>query len=209
MSRLVDRAARVIASQPSGAQPSWWACDRLVGEAAAAQVVERRLADRGWPSGPRGRRRSPLRGRRAGACAGRPRGVVRSSSSTPARAARRLSASGNSHAVALHDEAEDVAAQAAAEALPALAGRRDDEGRRLLAVERAEPLEGRARLLELDGLADDVDEIDLVLDGCSDACGRAGVPLGGARAVVRCRPYPRQEPDTLRAVSSLDTASRG
>jgi len=45
-------------------------------------------------------------------------------------------------------------------------------------MEGAEPLEGSARLLELDGLADDLDEIDLVLDGCSDASGRAGVLLG-------------------------------
>ena len=43
MPRFVS-SCRLIVSQPAGAQPSWNALDRLVGEAAAAQVVERRLA---------------------------------------------------------------------------------------------------------------------------------------------------------------------
>ena len=79
---------------------------------------------------------------------------------------------GEADAVALHDEAEDVAAQAAAEALPALAGRGDVERRRLLTVERAETLVGAARLLQLDGLADDVDHAQLALDFRGDADGQ-------------------------------------
>jgi hypothetical protein len=39
-------------------------------------------------------------------------------------------------------------------------------------MERAEPLERGARLLQLDRLADDVDDGELVLDLCCDACGR-------------------------------------
>ena len=76
--------------------------------------------------------------------------------------------------VALHDEGEDVAAAAAAEAVPRFAGGRDDEAGRLLAMERAEALEGRAGFPQLDGLADEVDEVQLLLDlrGCAD--GRGG-----------------------------------
>ena len=93
--------------------------------------------------------------------------VVRSSSSTPAFAARTLSASGNEQAVALHHEAEDVAALAAAEALPRFAAGRHRERRRLLAVERAQALVRGPGLLQLDRLADDVDDAELALDfGC-------------------------------------------
>ena len=83
------------------------------------------------------------------------------------QAAQRL---GEVDRVALHDEVEDVAAPAAAEALPGLARRRDRERRRLLAVERAQALEGGAGLAQLNGLADQVDEVDLLLDfcGCAD-----------------------------------------
>ena len=72
--------------------------------------------------------------------------------------------------VALHDEVEDVATPAAAEALPGLARRRDGERRRLLAVERAQSLVRRARLAQLDGLADQLNKVDLLLDfcGCAD-----------------------------------------
>ena len=38
---------RLIVSQPSGAQPSWARLDRRVGEAAAVEVLERRLAEPG------------------------------------------------------------------------------------------------------------------------------------------------------------------
>ena len=71
------------------------------------------------------------------------------------------------HAVPLHDEAEDVPTQPAPEAMPALTDRGDHERRRLLAVERTEALVGGARLLECDGLADDLDDRQLALDlGC-------------------------------------------
>ncbi len=74
-------------------------------------------------------------------------------------------------AVAFHHEAEDVAALAAAEAVPALARGRDDEARRLLRVERAQSLERGARLLQLDGLPDDVEDGQLGLDfGCDADC---------------------------------------
>jgi hypothetical protein len=43
-------------------------------------------------------------------------------------------------------------------------------------MERAEPLERGARLLQLDRLADDVDDGELVLDLCCDACGRGAPP---------------------------------
>ena len=58
--------------------------------------------------------------------------------------------------VAAHDEREDVAVLSAAEAVPRLALGRDDEGRCLLGVERAEALLDRSRTLERNGLADDV-----------------------------------------------------
>ena len=71
---------------------------------------------------------------------------------------------GESQPFAAHDEAEDVSALAAAEAMPALAGGSHDEAGGLLPVERAEPLEGRARLSQLHGLADDIDDRQLALD---------------------------------------------
>src|SRR5689334_20319604 len=80
----------------------------------------------------------------------------------------RLERLGEWHGVALHHEAEDVAAESAAKAMPGLAGGRDDERRCLLAVERAEPLVGGPRLLEADRLADHIDDGQLVLHfGCN------------------------------------------
>jgi hypothetical protein len=76
---------------------------------------------------------------------------------------------GEGRTVPLHDETEDVAAQAAPEAMPALAGRSDDERRRLLTVEGTEALVGGARLLQRDALADDVDDRQLALHFGSDA----------------------------------------
>ena len=89
---------------------------------------------------------------------------------------------GEGHAVALHDEAEDVAAQAAAEALPALASGRHDEARGLLPVERAQALEGRARLPERDGLTDHVRDLEPTLHFRSDTDSRAAPPM----VIVRC-----------------------
>ena len=77
-------------------------------------------------------------------------------------------------AVALHQEREDVAALAAAEAMPRLAVRADDEGWRLLRVERAEALERGAGPLEGHGLTDQVGDRNLRFDFGSDAGGRRG-----------------------------------
>ncbi len=78
---------------------------------------------------------------------------------------------GERDAVALHHEAEDVAAEATAEALPGVAARGHGERGCLLAVERAEPLEGRARLLQLHRLADHIDDVQPALDfACDPAC---------------------------------------
>ncbi len=111
---------------------------------------------------------------------------VRSSISTPARLARILSASGKVEAVAAHDEAEDVAALAAAEAVPALAAGRDDEARRLLAVERAEALVGGPRLLERDRLPDDVEDGQLALHFGCDADGQTWFSCGTGVRIGCC-----------------------
>jgi hypothetical protein len=73
------------------------------------------------------------------------------------------------HAVPFHDEVEDVPSPAAAEALPGLSSGSHDERGRLLAVEGTEPLPGGARLLEGHRLADDLDDVQLLLDGGSGA----------------------------------------
>ena len=113
--------------------------------------------------------------------------------------------------VALHDEAEDVAALAAPEALPGIAGRGNRERRSLLAVEGAETLVRRASLLQLDRLANDVDDAELVLDLGSNADRQTDLPtrasarasgapdLRAPRVLVRL-----DHPDTVRGLSSLD-----
>jgi hypothetical protein len=53
--------------------------------------------------------------------------------------------------------------------MPRFALGRDRERRRLLGVERTEPLQERAGSLELDGLADDVGDRELRLDLGGDA----------------------------------------
>src|SRR5438067_61955 len=64
----------------------------------------------------------------------------------------------------LHDELDRVAARAAAEAMEhALVGI-DAEAGRLLAVERAQPLEVSPRLLELDTTADDLRDVHAVAE---------------------------------------------
>jgi len=51
--------------------------------------------------------------------------------------------------------------------MPGFTARSDHERRRFLAVERAQALVGRPGLLQLDRLADDVDDTELALDfGC-------------------------------------------
>ena len=110
------------------------------------------------------------------------------------------------HAVALHDEAEDVAAEPAAEALPALAGGRDDEARGLLAVERAQALERRARLLERDRLPDHVRDLEPTLHFSGDTDGRAAPPGSWFRVlpVDAERRHPLLLPDMTRGLSRLD-----
>ena len=79
-------------------------------------------------------------------------------------------------AVPLHDEAEDVPAQPATKAFPGLARWCHDERRGLLAVKGTQPLERGAGLPELNRLADDVSDAELVLDLGRDACCRDGPP---------------------------------
>ncbi len=115
---------------------------------------------------------------------------------------------GEGRAVALHDEAEDVAAQAAAEAVPVLAGRGDDERGCLLTVEGAQALVGGARLLERHRLADDLDDRQLALDLRRDS-DRQMAPPGShptGRPATPDRPVrpPRQAPDMTVGLSSLD-----
>ena len=72
----------------------------------------------------------------------------------------------------LLDEAEDVAGDAAAEAVIELARGVDGERRRLLAVEGAEAgVVLRAGLLQLDVVADDADDVGLLLDGVREIAG--------------------------------------
>ncbi len=66
-------------------------------------------------------------------------------------------------------------------------------------MERAQALEARTSLAQLDGLADQIDKIELLLDFSGNANGRRGSYLpGGVRNL----------PDTRRALSSLDKALR-
>ncbi len=145
--------------------------DGGVAEAATAQVVERRLPRRmvgedGVVEGDRpvedlGQALAP--------------GVVAAGPLVeldPGAGGEDLERVGERHVVTLHDEAEDVAAQPAAEALPALASRGDVERRRLLTVERAETLVGAARLLQLNRVLDDVHHAQLALDFRGDADGQ-------------------------------------
>ena len=76
---------------------------------------------------------------------------------------------GEGQAVALHDEREDVAVLATAEAVPRVADGRHDEAGRLLAMEGAQPLEGGPRLLQLDRLPHHVRDGEPALDLGHDA----------------------------------------
>ena len=106
-------------------------------------------------SGPRTRSRGSTRGRSS----------ISFASSTPARRASVRSASGKLTRSCGH-EADDVAGDAAAEAVEEALLRRHHEGRRLLVVEGAEGEEMPALALELDAaLSDDRGEVDRRLDG--------------------------------------------
>ena len=70
------------------------------------------------------------------------------------------------------DEAEDVAGHAAAEAVIKLARGMDGKRRRLFAVKRAKPGEVlRPGLLQLDVVADDADDVRLLLDRVREVAG--------------------------------------
>ena len=166
--------------------------DRLVGEAALAQVGQGALA--------RGRLRQDGVVERdgrlddvvempaAGVLAGGP--LVDLDAGAAGQDLERLR---EGEAVAAHDEAEDVAALAAAEAVPALASGRDDEARRLLAVEGAEALVGGPRLLERDRLPDDVEDGQLALHFGCDADGQTWFSCGVWCRVGRLRGARRSE----------------
>ena len=157
--------------------------DRRVGEAPAAEVVEGRLARlRGGEDRVVERDRTlhhVAKAGLAGILAGRPLVDL-----DPGLAGEDLERLREGQPVALHHEAEDVAALAAAEALPGVAGRGDGERRGLLAVEWAEALERRPGLLQLDGLADDVDHAQLALHLGSDTDRQDVLPPGRCRAVA-------------------------
>src|SRR4029079_3322893 len=101
---------------------------------------------------------------------------------------------GEVHAVPLHDEVEDVPSPAAAEALPALPRGRDRERGRLLTVERAQTLPGSTCLLELDRLADDLGDVQLLLDGGCGADRHACVLVLPSRRAARATPRETPSP---------------
>jgi hypothetical protein len=84
------------------------------------------------------------------------------------RAREDLDGFGKRDAFGFHQERDDVAPGAAAEAVPATARRRDDEGGGLFLVERAEALVDGSGRLELDVLTHDLDDVGLVLDPGDD-----------------------------------------
>ena len=142
--------------------------DGLVGEAAIVQVVERRLA-----RGVLGEDRVVERdGTVEGVTDALALGILAGGALAELDAGsprQRPKRRGEVHAVPLHDEVEDVPAAATAEAVPTLTRGRDRERGGLLTMERAEALEDGPGLLQLDGLADDLDDVQLLLDACGDA----------------------------------------
>jgi hypothetical protein len=82
-------------------------------------------------------------------------------------------------------------------------------------VERAQALERSARLAQLDALADQLDQIELLFDFCGDSNGRgrnsccaAMLSKVGRSARPACLVGSRQNPpDTVVALSSLDKAT--
>ncbi len=114
--------------------------------------------------------------------------------------------------LALHDEAEDVSPQAAAEAVPALASGRHHERWSALTMERAQALPRRARLSEGDALADDLDDVELRLDGGDDACGQGTSRATRRSAASAClegpSPSPHQRREPVRWTPSAGRHSR-
>ncbi len=83
--------------------------------------------------------------------------------------------------VVVHDEAEGVAAGAAAKAVVELFVRADAEGRRLFLVERAEGAVVLAGLLQLDARTDHLDDVgaveQVIDEGLGDQSGHRGIRL--------------------------------
>jgi hypothetical protein len=73
-------------------------------------------------------------------------------------------------------------------------------------VEWAQALEARARLAQLNGLADQVDEVDLLLDLSGDAYRRDEPPGDFDTTQTWDAGAGRLAPDTRMALSSLDKA---
>ena len=192
---------------PAGRRPAELVrLDRLVREATTTQIRERRLT--GLGAGQDGvvegdrRVEHPAKPSLAGVLA--LGALVDLDAGLAGQRAQRFR---ERHPVALHDEAEDVAALAAAEAVPRLANGGDHERRRLLAVEGAQPLVRGARLLEGDALADDVDDRQLALDLGSDADRQTPLLTPAADQAMpfrSCPPTTRMVPDTPVGLSSLD-----
>ena len=185
LAALLQRPAQgvPVGRRPAQVRP----LDRLVAEAALAQVGEGALA-RGRLRQDRvvegdGRLDDVVEVPAAGVLAGGP--LVDLDAGPAGQDLERLR---EGEAVAAHDEAEDVAALAAAEAVPALACGRDDEARRLLAVEGAEALEGGPRLLQRDRLPDDVEDGQLALHFGCDADGQTWTPAGWCGLTAAARP---------------------
>ena len=166
---------------PAGGRPAeLLRLDRLVGEAAAAQVRQRGLARL------RVHQDRVVEGDRALHDLAQPR-VVRVLAAGPlvdldaGAAGQDLEGLGEVDGVALHHEREDVAVLAAPEAVPRVAAGRHDEARGLLAVERAQALEGGPGLPQLDGLPDDIRDGEPALDLGDDTDGqRCSCPSGSA-----------------------------
>ena len=87
---------------------------------------------------------------------------------------------GEAEAFHLHDEGEDVAFFVAAEAVEVAVGGVDGEGAGLFLVEGAEAgVVLGAGFAQLDVVADDLDDVDLLLDELGEVIGHAGLSARG------------------------------
>ena len=81
---------------------------------------------------------------------------------------------GEAEAIHFHDEGEDVALLMAAEAVVVAVGSVDGEGAGLFFMKRAEAsVVLRAGLAQLEVVADDADDVHLLLDGLGEVVGHA------------------------------------
>ena len=172
------RRCRVSASQPPGAKPQPKSSGHLPVEAALGEELAGRrgvgraeLLDVEGRGGGVGRDQpGPLTDLRAVGAGGRPAAVVLVVQLDVGPPGQQLDRLGEGQVVDLLDEGDDVAAHSATKTMIEISRRRHLERRRLLVVERAEPLQAAAAgALELQVLADDL------------------VDLATARGRVRCR----------------------